>query len=124
MRRSFFCHAVQSRLRSGLHGQNAFHGFGRERPETDGALKGCQEILAAIDAHEGQDFLGMVPSAALRGEQALQEPHRQGTELGEPLAQGLAPPLDIAGREVLRLAALAVSFGHREAGMTGQHFQP
>lgn len=78
---------VQKRFGLGLGGENAAHRGQGEGAEADSTLQGSEHIVTLVMRYQRQQLLGLQLALDLLGEQAIEELHRQRTQLAKALPQ-------------------------------------
>jgi len=83
--------SLQRRFGPGLGRQDAAYRCQGEGPEADGTLQGRQHIGTLVMRHQRQQLLGLQFALDLLGQQAVEELHGAGPQLGEALREQEGP---------------------------------
>ena len=85
----FVSQLVECGLGLELHAQNPLHRLGREGAIARRTLHGRNQIVLVVVGAERQDLAGLRLPLAVGGQQSLEEPLADRTQLGEGLPQQL-----------------------------------
>jgi hypothetical protein len=112
---------IQSRFGLGFHRQNPFHGTEGVSTVAHGPLERGPQIISPIGSQQGQHVLGLRPTVAVRGQQAVQERDRGFSQFGKLLLQTFTAAGQVAGRLVIFVLAFLVCDVRRKPRMADSH---